>query len=121
MIKVNVDGIKQITKSIGYVIWSGIKVTVPVILAGMTVANVQTDNQRVCVMGNAQYSDAVRMIMSSDMFSSDKSKVVSMLPQGQDSQFYLAVIEIAKSDMFSSNKVQSISSMIKTLPKQEEN
>lgn len=61
--------------------------------------------------GNVKYSDAVSVIMDSDMFSSDKSTATTILKNNKDAEYYKAVIKIAKSTMYSSDKVELIAEL----------
>lgn len=55
------------------------------------------------------YSDAVKAIMNSNMFSGDKSQAVSVLKRYDSSEFYKAIISIANdSSVFSGDKVRMI-------------
>jgi len=54
------------------------------------------------------YSDAVRAIMDSDMFSSQKIEAVELLKRDSTSDYYKAVICVVNSDMFTSQKIETI-------------
>jgi hypothetical protein len=57
----------------------------------------------------AGYSDAVKAIMDSRMFSHDKRDAVELLERYESSEYYKAVIQVAKdSSMFSHDKVKMI-------------
>ena len=58
--------------------------------------------------GDVKYSDAVGAVSNSDMFSSAKDEVITLLPKDGDAELYKAVIQIVNSDMFSNSKVNSI-------------
>lgn len=70
-------------------------------------------------MGNVNYSDAVNAVLDSDMLSSSRTTVISMLPKGESADFYKSVIAVVNSDMLSSNKVDIIKDICKGLPKEE--
>lgn len=55
------------------------------------------------------YYDAVRAIMGTSMFASDKNACVEAMKRDADSGYYQAVIEIAESSMFGSDKIKAIS------------
>lgn len=57
------------------------------------------------------YYDAVRAIMSTSMFASDKRMCVDVMRKGECSGYYKAVIEIAQSSMFGSDKIDAIKSI----------
>jgi hypothetical protein len=54
------------------------------------------------------YYDAVRSIMATSMFASDKRACVSVMRRDAGSDYYRAVIEIAQSSMFGSDKIAAI-------------
>ena len=64
--------------------------------------------------GDVGYGDAVNAIMSSSMYSHDKTRAVAMLRDGKTSDFYKAVINVAKSSAYSHDKAASIISMCET-------
>lgn len=57
------------------------------------------------------YYDAVRAIMGTGMFASDKHAMVATMKHNASEGYYKAVIDIAKSGMFASDKIE----MVKTL------
>ena len=61
--------------------------------------------------GNVKYGDAVDVIMSSSMYSSDKNKALLALKKDKDSDYYRAVIRVVKSNMFSSDKIKTITDL----------
>lgn len=61
--------------------------------------------------GVTGYSDAVKAIMDSNMFSGDKEEAVSVLKRGENSDYYKAVIHIMESRMFSDDKLDLIRKM----------
>ena len=61
--------------------------------------------------GDVDYGDAVNAIMSSTMYSHDKTRAVSVLKVGETSDFYKAVINVAKSSAYSHDKVTTIANM----------
>lgn len=57
----------------------------------------------------ARYNDAVKAIMNSNMFSSDKKAAVEALKRNETMDFYKAIISIANdSKMFSGDKASMI-------------
>lgn len=64
-------------------------------------------------VGKVGYDDAVRAIMNSGMWSSDKSKAVTLLREDCSSEFYKAVIDIVRSSMWSEDKFKTIQNMCK--------
>ena len=61
----------------------------------------------------ATYSEAVKVIMESSMFSSSKTRAIELLKRDQDSDYYAAVIAIVNSNMFASNKIEAIETISK--------
>lgn len=61
-----------------------------------------------CTMGVVDYEDAIGAIMDSNMWSSDKVKLVDIVKRDGDATYYKSVINIANSRMFSSDKVSAI-------------
>ena len=59
-------------------------------------------------IGTANYSDAVGVIMSSSMFSSDKNKVIEILKRDENPEYYKSVIQVVNSTMFSGDKIKAI-------------
>ena len=54
------------------------------------------------------YSDAVKAIMCSNMFDSNKEKAVELLKKDADAEYYKSVANILESDMFDSHKIRAI-------------
>ena len=63
------------------------------------------DDEPVCAYG---YSEAVSVIMDSDMFGHQKSEAVAMLKRNETTDYYRAIENIVNSDMFSHDKVKLI-------------
>lgn len=61
--------------------------------------------------GSVDYSDVIGCIMNSAMYSSDKSKLVGVVPKDRDADFYKAIIKVVQSSMYSSDKVKVITGM----------
>ena len=58
--------------------------------------------------GNVTYSDVVSAVMESDMFDSNKTKVIELLKRDQSVEYYKTIIDIVRSNMFDSNKIKAI-------------
>ena len=56
----------------------------------------------------ADYGEAIRAIMNSDMLGSHQRDSVEAVQKNRDESYYKAVIEIANSDMLGSHKVETI-------------
>ena len=61
--------------------------------------------------GNASYSDAIGVIMDSDMLDSYKNEAVGKLNKHGDAEYYKTVIKIVKSDMLGSSRVKAIANI----------
>lgn len=61
----------------------------------------------------ATYGEAIRVIMDSSMFGSDKTRAVELLKSDGDSEYYAAVIAVINSSMFASDKIKSIETLSK--------
>lgn len=94
-------------KSVGeFVMWTG-RVVAGAIMIDVAKRGLETVTEGDNPTG--EYSEAVEAIMRSDMFSSEKHKVISALPCTKGTGFYKAIISIASdSSMFSSDKVKTI-------------
>ena len=57
------------------------------------------------------YSNAVDAIMSSRMWSGDKTKAVAALKNDGNSEYYSAVIRVANSSMYTGDKLETIIKM----------
>lgn len=65
-------------------------------------------NQEEKVIG---YDDAIRAIMNSSMFGSDKQKRVELVKFGQNPEYYNAIISIMHASLFGSERIKSIKSI----------
>lgn len=57
------------------------------------------------------YYDAVRAIMNTSMFASDKRACVAAMKRDGESDYYRAVIEIVQGEMFASDKLATIKTL----------
>ena len=61
------------------------------------------------VINTIRYSgDVVSAVMESDMFDSNKTKVIELLQRGKSVEYYKTIIDIVRSNMFDSNKIKAI-------------
>ena len=58
--------------------------------------------------GDVTYGDVVSAVMESDMFDSNKTKVIELLQRGKSVEYYKTIIDIVRSNMFDSNKIKAI-------------
>lgn len=58
--------------------------------------------------GDVTYGDVVSAVMESDMFDSNKTKVIELLKRDQSVEYYKTIIDIVHSNMFDSNKIKAI-------------
>ena len=75
-------------------------------MASRTSVKEMFDNIR--YSGNVTYSDVVSAVMESDMFDSNKTKVIELLQRGKSVEYYKTIIDIVRSNMFDSNKIKAI-------------
>ena len=61
--------------------------------------------------GDVTYSDAINVVLESNMLSSYKEQAMKLLKKGRDSEYYKAIIKIIKSDMLSSYKIEAITTL----------
>ena len=100
-IKITRETIGNVFKVGGMIILSGLAA-----MTSKTSAKDVIDNIR--YSGNVSYSDAVSVVMDSDMFDSNKNRVMELLKKDGDVEYYKTIIKIIKSDMFDSNKIRAI-------------
>ena len=65
--------------------------------------------------GNVGYDDAIKAIMESKMYSSDKCDAVSVVKVGEKSEYYKAIIRVVRSKGYSSDKITMIKIMNKNI------
>ena len=75
-------------------------------MASRTSVKEMFDNVR--YSGDVTYGDVVRAVMESDMFDSNKTKVIELLQRGKSVEYYKTIIDIVRSNMFDSNKIKAI-------------
>lgn len=105
--------IGEFVGKVGHGIVEGCKVALCVGLISLPYLSASSNNRKSTTYERVNYGDAVRAVMSSDMYSHDKSKVVELLKQHADSAYYSAVIAIVKSDMYSHERIKSIENISK--------
>lgn len=87
------------------------QVLVPILGVALSSISVKDILDMTRYSGEVGYGDAVNAIMTSNMYSSDKNKAVSILKRDETSDFYKAVINVARGNAYSSDKVRTISNM----------
>lgn len=103
----------EIVGKVGHVVVEGCKVALCVGLISLPYLSTSSVSRKITTYERFDYGDAVKAVMSSDMYSHDKSKVVGLLKQNADSAYYGAVIAIVESDMFSHEKIKAIENISK--------
>ena len=103
MKKLNIDKdhVKMIVKTGGKIALGVLAFALPY----LTRDNIATVK---CYVGEAGYSDAVNVILSSSMFDSTKTKIMGLLKRDGDAEYYKSVIMAVNSNMFDSTKVRTI-------------
>lgn len=99
--------IKRGLKTVGSFVMDVLKVVSPVVVTGMMLN--EPSKYRTII----RYSDALKAINNSGMWSDDKVKVITVLPVDMYSDFYKAVIEVINSSMWSEDKAKVIIEMCK--------
>lgn len=61
------------------------------------------------------YAGVISTVMSSDMWSSDKEKLIEIIPKDADSDLYGSIIAVLMGDSWSSDKVRMVSSLCKKI------
>lgn len=109
------EKVKKGINVVKYVTKKGFETAIP-ILEVVIVKTLLSDNKTTVVRyyGEVKYDDAIKAIMESGMFSSDKTKAIETLKMDGTSELYSGVINIVNSNMFSSDKLKSIKHMNET-------
>lgn len=105
MKKISSEQVKEVAKivcKVGSVVY-GIMVMVPRL---RVITDITED-----VQANSGYYDAVRAIMDTGMFASDKQEAISVLKRNGSPQYYTAAISIINSGVFASDKIEMIRSL----------
>lgn len=100
-IKIRKEDVGNFAKNTGKVLLYGLAIVLPRLTSKDVIDTIRYS-------GDVGYSDAVRAIMESDMFSSSKDEMIGLLKKDQNMEYYKSIIQVARSDMFSSNKVNII-------------
>lgn len=80
-------------------------------IAGAVMTRGETRTNKTYYVGAADYSDAVKVIVESSMFDSNKKRAIELLKRDGDAGYYNAVISTVNSNMFDSNKLEAIETM----------
>ena len=62
----------------------------------------------------AEYDDVISAILHSNMLSSDRAIVASMIPRNGDRRLYRAIILVVNSSMLTSDKIKTIRSLLES-------
>lgn len=103
MNKINWKSIGCVVGEVGKIVLSGVGLYALAKVSENTNPVINTEPAYV-----GTYNKAVEAIMSSDLYSYQKSEAVAVLSRDEDSDYYLAVITIIESDMFSHEKLKLI-------------
>lgn len=90
------------------------QVIVPILGVVLSSISVKDLLDAIRYTGDVGYGDAVDVIMSSSMYSSDKTRMVSALKRDESSDYYKAVIAVVRSSGYSSDKLRTIQNMSET-------
>lgn len=106
---------KDIFENIEQVVLKGAKTIIPVLCAGIIVTYVNKydyvfdrNAENYIHSNHVTFSDAIKTIENSDMFSVHKREAMHYIPTNLSDDVYSAIIIVAKSDMFSVHKLDSI-------------
>jgi hypothetical protein len=98
-------------------IGGAVKVICKVVLYGSAIANCSnlTDNiiDKVRYSRNVKYSDAIDVIVNSNMLDNYKNEALGLVKKNEDTEYYKAIIKIVKSDMLGSNRLVAIANLNK--------
>ena len=106
-IKENLKPIRNFVKRTSAVI-------IPILGVALSSISVKDLLDMIRYNGDAEYNDAVKAIMDSNMLGSDKARMMDVLKREEDSEFYKAVISTVKSNILGSTKVEIIKNMCKS-------
>jgi hypothetical protein len=84
-------------------------------IAGAVMTRSETRTPNKYYVGMAGYSDAVKVIVESSMFDSNKKRAIELLKRDGDAGYYNSVISVVNSSMFDSNKIEAIKMMSKKI------
>lgn len=98
---------KKVFKTVGSVAKGAFEILSTVVVAGLVLAS-KTDDK-----GSVTYNDAVKAVMSSSLWSSDKPRVLEAIKPNFKPVVYEAIVEVVKSSMWNSDKPDVIIRMCK--------
>lgn len=96
---------EDVLKTVGIVVKGVLKVVGAITITGIALAKAYEERY------HTNYNDAVRAIMNSSMWSTDKAKAISVLDSNAKPEFYLSIIRVVESSMWSSDKLNVILEM----------
>lgn len=111
-LKIDLEKIKNATVKVGSTVLKMAVLVAPFLSMNKTVTEVR-------YIGPVTYSDAISALLSSNMFSGDKTKIAAMLPKNKNADFYRSIIAVIESTMFSNDKVKMIKDICEDLSEEE--
>lgn len=93
------------------IIKKGVSIAGPVLTAVCVSDSAKYILNEMRYMGKVGYDDAVKAILDSKLYSSDKQEAISMLKMDESTEYYKAVITVVRSTMYSSDKLEVIQDM----------
>ena len=99
--------VRDALTKVGNGVVEGLKFVLGVGLIALPYLSMSSTN-RTTSYGRVGYDDAVKAVVSSSMYSHDKTEVLEVLKQNADSEYYNAVISIVGSNMYSHEKASTI-------------
>lgn len=97
-IRITKDGVVNTIKT-GFSFAAAVAV---VVLPNLSTLKEVADDMR--YRGKVTYNDAIDAILHSTIYSSDKTKLVMMLPKDRDVEFYKSIVSILNSTIYSGDK-----------------
>lgn len=102
-IKFDKDKLKDVGKAAGLAI-----ATVVAAVAKNSLESALQVKANEFVYKKASYAGVINTVISSDMWSSDKEKVISIIPTDADEELYGSIMAVLMGDDWSSDKIKMI-------------
>lgn len=98
-------------ETIGKITDVGCKIAVYGLTTWLSYMSVKDTIDTTQFSSNVTYSDTVKVIMNSAMYSTDKNKILELLKKDESTDYYKSIIQVIKSNMYSGDKVMAIRSI----------
>lgn len=107
-IKIDKDKLKDVAKAVGLAV-----ATIAAAVAKNSLESALQVKANEFVYKKSTYSGVIATVMKSDLWSSDKEKLIDIIPKDADAELYGSIISVLMGDSWSSDKVRMISSLCK--------